>query len=99
MKEALVILLVLAVILVLTAVRYRRQIAGMIQIWRSLKAMRQQIKQKQRRGDVEPEQVPAGKLVNCSGCGTWVPESRAIGLRGGTFYCSSACLETTANVR
>lgn len=99
MKEAFFILLVLAVILVLTAVRYRRQIAGMIQIWRSLKAMRQQIKQKQRRDDIEPEQVPAGKLVNCSGCRTWVPESRAIALRGGIFYCSSTCLETTSNVR
>ena len=99
MKEALFILLVFGVILVLTAVRYRRQIAGMMQIWRSLKAMRQQIKQKQARDDIEPERVSAGKLVNCSGCGTWVPESRAIGLRGGIFYCSSACLETRSNVR
>jgi hypothetical protein len=99
MKEALFILLVFGVILVLTAVRYRRQIAGMMQIWRSLKAMRQQIKQKQGRDDIEPERVAAGKLVNCSGCGTWVPESRAIGLRGGIFYCSSACLETTSNAR
>ena len=97
MKEALFILLVFAVILVLTAVRYRRQIAGMMQIWRSLKAMRQQIKQSPGRDDIEPERAPAGKLVNCSGCGTWVPESRAIGLRGGIFYCSSACLETTSN--
>lgn len=99
MKEAFFILVVFAVILVLTAVRYRRQIAGMIQVWRSLKAMRHQIKQKQGPDDMEQEKVPAGKLVNCSGCGTWVPESRAIGLRGGIFYCSSACLETTSNVR
>ena len=98
MKEALVILAVLAVILVLTAIRYRRHIAGMIQIWRSVKTMRQQINQK--RGDAEREQeVAAGPLVNCAKCGTWVPEQRAISLRGGVFYCSSACLETTAKAR
>jgi hypothetical protein len=99
MKEALVILAVLAVILVLTAVRYRRQIAGVIQIWRSLKSMRQQIKQQPDRGTRGPEPaMPAGRLVNCSGCGTWVPENRAISLRGGIFYCSQSCVETT-NVR
>ena len=94
MKEALVILVVLAVILILTAVRYRRQIAGMLQIWRTLQAARQQIKQRTERSR-EPEPVAAGPLVNCAKCGTWVPEKSAINLRGGVFYCSTACLETT----
>jgi hypothetical protein len=96
MKEALVILGVIAIILGLTAVRYRRQIAGVIQIWRSLKSAREQIKKQS--GPVNEEPVASGKLVNCAKCGTWVPENKAINLRGGTFYCSSTCLEATTNV-
>ncbi|HEX6125347.1 MAG TPA: hypothetical protein VFZ23_08230 [Pyrinomonadaceae bacterium] len=97
MKEAVVILAVLAVILALTAVRYRRQIATVLQIWRTVKTMRTQIKQS-REPDPAERPVSAGPLVNCAKCGTWVPENRAISLRGGVFYCSAACLETTTNV-
>jgi hypothetical protein len=100
MREAIFILAVFAVILILTAVRYRRQIGGMIQIWRSLKAMRQQLKQQhERESPLDKDAASAGPLVNCAKCGTWVPENRAIGLRGGVFYCSSACLETTGTAR
>ena len=97
MKEALVILFVLAIIAILTAVRYRRQISGMIQIWRTLKSARDQIKQGRGTSPMEPPSA-AGPLVNCARCGTWVPENRAIDLRGGIFYCSTACLENTAKV-
>ncbi len=96
MKEVVFILIVIGVILALTAIRYRRQIAAMLHIWRSLKAMRGQMKEKQ----VRPEDATsAGPLVNCAKCGTWVPEQRAIKLRGGTFYCSSTCLETAVTAR
>lgn len=97
MKEALVILAVFVVILALTAVRYRKQIGTMLHIWRSLKAMRQQVKGKSTSTREEP--IAAGPLVNCARCGTWVPENRAIVLKGGTTYCSTACLETTSNLR
>ncbi|HUS00019.1 MAG TPA: hypothetical protein VMZ26_18290 [Pyrinomonadaceae bacterium] len=91
MKEAFFILLVIAVLLALTAIRYRRQIAAMLHIWRSLKSMRDQVKERR----VPPqENIPAGPLVNCAKCRSWVPEREAIQLRGGTFYCSSACLES-----
>ena len=98
MKEVLFILFVLAVIVVLTAIRYRRQIAGMIQIWRTLQSVRQKVKESRGAPD---EVAPAGSgpLVNCARCGTWVPEGRSINLRGGIFYCSTACLETTNTVR
>ena len=96
MKEAFFILLVFAVILGLTAIRYRKQIVTMLHIWRSLKSMRDQVKEKQ----VRPkESIPAGQLVNCAKCGTWVPEQKAIQLRGGTFYCSSSCLESAVPAR
>ena len=97
MKEALIILAVVGVLLILTAVRYRRHIAGAIQIWRSLQTVRKQMNQGKSGADRQ-ESIPAGKLVNCARCGTWVPENRAINLRGGASYCSSACLEKTADV-
>ena len=102
MREALVILLVLGIILVLTAVRYRKQIGAAIRIWQSLKSMKQQMsKQMNQRGDQGGPEIDAaaGPLVNCAKCGTWVPEQRAIKLRGGMTYCSAACLETTGSVR
>ncbi len=91
MREAFFILLVFAVILVLTAIRYRKQIGTMLHIWRSLKSMREQVKEKQVQSK---EPIPAGPLINCAKCGTWVPEQKAIRLRGGTSYCSSTCLES-----
>lgn len=95
MREALFILLIIGGILALTAYRYRKQIATMLHIWRSLKAVRQQVKQK-----APPvESKTSGRLVNCAKCGTWIPEERAIELRGGTQYCSAACLETTSAAR
>ena len=102
MREALVILLVIAIILVLTAVRYRKQIAAAIRIWQSLKSMKQQMSKQmnQRRGESDQEIDGAtGPLVNCAKCGTWVPEQRAIKLRGGMTYCSAACLEKTGSAR
>lgn len=97
MKEALVILFVIAILLALTAVRYRKQIAGVIHIWRSLKSAREQIRKQN--PTVKEEPATLGNLVNCAKCGTWVPEQKAISLRGGVFYCSSTCLESSASVR
>jgi hypothetical protein len=93
MKEAFVILLVIAILLALTAVKYRRQIVGAIEIWRSMKAFRDQLRQKPEETN-SPRPVNAGKLVNCAKCGTWVPEDRAIRLKNGTYFCSSACVES-----
>ena len=95
MKEALVILAVIAVLLGLTAVRYRRQIAGMLQVWRMLRSMRQQIKDGARNA-APPEPIAEGPLVSCSRCRAWVPQDRAIKLGRSTFYCSSACVEKAA---
>ena len=95
MREAFFILIVIAVLLGLTAIRYRKQIAAMMHIWRSLKSMREQVGQPQVPSE-KAEQL--GPLVNCAKCGTWVPEQRAIKFPGGTFYCSSKCLETATRV-
>ena len=93
MREVIVILAVIAILLILTAVRYRKQIAAGVHIWRSMKAMRDQLNQRNAKA-VEPTPVNSGKLVNCAKCGTWVPEERAIKLKGGIYFCSSACVES-----
>lgn len=96
MKEALFILLVIAVLAALTAYRYRRQIRTMRQFWRMAKEMRQMHSQARREVE-EPKSVATGKLVNCSKCGTWVPEERAIRLGRTAAFCSSNCLEKSAH--
>jgi hypothetical protein len=37
------------------------------------------------------------KLKRCAACGTWMPASRAVSLRGGATYCSHTCLERAAD--
>ena len=38
------------------------------------------------------------KLLRCESCGTWIPEDRALKLRGGlAHYCSRECLEKSAD--
>lgn len=95
MKELFVILLVIFVLLALTAIKYRRQIVSAIEIFRSMKEFRDQLTQQRTPQAAEkPKSVDAGKLVNCAKCGTWVPEQRAIQLRNGSYFCSTACLES-----
>jgi hypothetical protein len=44
-----------------------------------------------------PKKAAADKLRRCAACGTWMPASRAVSLRGGATYCSHACLERAAD--
>ncbi len=96
MREFFLILAVIAVLLGLTAYRYRKQLVAGLQIWRMLKGMRANVRSMPR-PNAEPELKPAGKLVNCAKCGTWVAESRAIKLNSKTFFCSSECVESNAS--
>jgi hypothetical protein len=91
MKETLIVLAVILILLGLTAFRYRRQIMAGVKIWRMMKGIREQVKGSV--NDAAPSQMQAGKLLNCSKCGTWVSEDRAITLGRNTYFCSTACLE------
>ena len=96
MKEALFILFVIAVIVALTAYKYRRQLKAMREFWRMAKQMRQMTAQMRKEVE-EPEATTApGKLVNCSKCGTWVPDERAVRLGRSSVFCSAKCLERSA---
>ncbi len=83
--EIIFILLVIAVLLGLTAIRYRKQISGIIGFARMLKEAK--------KGAIQSwdEREPAWagvQLVHCAKCGVWVPESKAMKLRDGNSYCS-----------
>ena len=88
MREAFFILLIVGVLLGLTAIRYRKQIAGMIGLARMLKDAKQNISEGSNsiRGD-DGKSIP---LVNCSKCGVWVPQTKARKV-GDVFYCSDEC--------
>lgn len=83
MKEAFFILLVIIALLGLTAVRYRKQIAGMIGLARALKDAKDAVAA----GGAGRSQPASVQLVNCSKCGVWVPESKAV-RRGQGYFCA-----------
>mgnify|MGYP000203293566 CR=1 FL=1 len=88
MREAIFILLVIAVLLGLTLIRYRKQIKGMIGLARTLKEIREGAKL-----NVADRQEKSSALVSCTKCGVWIPENRAFKAKNQTF-CSEACLKT-----
>ena len=88
MREAFFILLVIAVLFILTALRYRRQIASVIMMWRAVRDAsrgtgRPPLREGSEAGDVD--------LVMCAKCGKWVPSNRTISLPTGARMCSSDC--------
>lgn len=97
MREAIFILIVLAALLGLTAYRYRRQIRMALELWRTVKSIRQ-TNQQGSAGSINEKPAAKGNLVNCSKCGTWVPEGNAIRLGQTAFYCSAKCMESKAKV-
>lgn len=90
MREFIIIFAVILVLLALTAVKYRKQIAGLIGVARMLKDAKDAVRQNSIRGE-DPRSV---QLVNCAKCGIWVPQDKAIRIRDGYFYCSDECVKT-----
>ncbi len=85
MKEAFFILFVVALLAALTAVRYRKQISGMIGLAKVLKEAKDNIGQSR---SLQGEKQASVQLVNCAKCGVWVPQNKArksVDL----FYCSA----------
>ncbi len=89
MREIFVILVVIVVLLGLTALRYRKQIAGILGLARALKDAKDAVGQSRAIGSDEKTSIP---LVNCSKCGVWVPQNKARKI-GEIFYCSDECVQ------
>lgn len=92
MKEALVILLVLVLLLALTAVRYRKQIAGVLGVARMLRDAKRAAAGMHR--NLPREDAKAVQLVNCAKCAVWVPQVKAFKV-GANFYCSNNCVASS----
>lgn len=50
----------------------------------------------QEKDSIQKKQSTNEKLVCCTSCGVWTPESRAVKLKSNVAYCSHNCLENTA---
>ena len=85
MKEAIFIVIVVLILFALTAVRYRKQIAGVIGLAKVLKEAKDNVGQNR---SIQGEKQASVQLVNCAKCGVWVPQNKVIKQRNG-FYCSN----------
>ncbi len=83
MREFVFILIVIGVLLALTALRYRKQIVGMIGVAKALR----DASARDQAGKGRVDRVQAVRLVNCMRCGNWVPEDRASSI-GGSIVCT-----------
>lgn len=88
----LILFLLSLLLLMMISVRFKRQIIGMIQVWKIFKQVNnppeKQIKKESDKGDIA--------LVNCARCGNWIPQNEALNFRSNEFYCSVNCVEKTA---
>ena len=90
MREVLFILIVIAVLLALSAIKYRQQIVTIITIWTQFQAARERIQHASSAPrPIEPDR--GIKLVNCARCGRWVPENTARRHSTTTFVCAEGC--------
>lgn len=91
----LILLGLLIVLLVIIAARFRRQIKMAIYVWRMFRKMRQAGNSQEKQLEKQENSKDVA-LIRCAKCGTWIPQSKALNLRSGGYYCSKICLETTA---
>lgn len=90
MKVIFVIFVIGFLLFVFTAIRYRKQITGMIGLAKVLKETAQSVTQAsaQLRNNAAEKSLP---LVNCAKCGVWVPQTKARKM-GDLFFCSDECV-------
>ena len=93
----LILLGLIIVLIVFVATRYRQQIKMAIYVWRMFRKMRKAAGTEEKPVEKldNPKNMP---LVRCAKCGTWITPKKALNLRSGIYYCSKACLETTASI-
>lgn len=94
----LIILGLILLVIVLIASRYRKQIQMALYVFRMFRKMRRMNNHAEEKQINTKAGINDETLVNCAKCGTWIPQNKAIKLRSGVYYCSSKCLETTAQV-
>ncbi len=91
MKEFAFILVVVLILLAATAIRYRKQIAGILGFLRLIREAADPNRSNRSIG--QPAVKPLSELVHCAGCRTLVPRDRSIRFDAKTFYCSKQCVK------
>lgn len=84
MRDAIFILFVAFILFGLSAIRYRKQISGVIGFARVLNDAKESAGQSR---TINRKDRGSVQLVNCAGCGVWVPQNKAMKLRDGFSYC------------
>jgi hypothetical protein len=90
-----IILALVALLIVIVSVRFRRQIQTAIYLFRMVRKMRAMSRAEMPEADPRTAVAEsADELVRCSKCGKW--SSKAGAKRFGTtsFYCSDECMTT-----
>lgn len=93
-----VLLLLFAILIVIIAARYRRQIVSGIEIYKMFRQVRQQMKPLDEKQIKQTNSKKDVQLVCCAKCGKWVNESNALNLRSKIIYCSTKCMEQAVRV-
>lgn len=87
MFKFLFVLLLILIVLAMIAVRYRKQINSLIETARFLKETKDAAQRQQLGRSTNPQPAKSAvHLINCSKCGVWVPEDKAL-QRSGQVYC------------
>lgn len=94
MREALIILGVIAMLFALSAFRYRKQLRAAYGVWKAVKDIRAGRLPVAPNGTVEER--AGGKLARCMTCGNWQPESKMRRVGNGPMFCSAECFEQAA---
>jgi hypothetical protein len=94
----LLVLGVLLLVLLLVAVKFRRQIMAGWQIWMMLRKLRKAGKA-QEPAKSKPDNLKEVPLVRCEKCGKWISPETALKFRQGKHYCSSQCMERAAKLQ
>jgi len=80
-------LLIIAIVLAMIAVRYRKQINSLIATAKFLKEAKDAAQKGQLGRAATPQRAKTPvHLINCSKCGVWVPQDKAL-QRAGQIYC------------
>jgi len=93
----LILLLLIGIVGVWIAIRYRRQLQTAIYLFRMFRKMRQMGNSNEKKIEGKENSKDA-QLVRCAKCGTWIPQTKALNLRSKAFYCSAVCMENAVKV-
>jgi hypothetical protein len=103
-REFFFILIVLLLLLAITAIRYRKQIKAAIEVYKLIKAKDQSMRnanitEKSAGGNkagIAGSRRQITEMVNCIGCGKWMPAESAVAVGQGLYFCSNKCLKSRA---